>query len=914
MKALRRIWRRLAGSVTGHRREDELAAEFEAHIEMAIDDNLRRGMPPAEARRAALVEFGGVEASKESYRDQRGLPWIADLRRDFQYACRGMRRSPGFSAAVIACLALGIGANTAVFSVLNAVMLRSLPVREPEQLVLFRYESKNYPRAVLRRTSGMGKTSLPYYAFEPLRRRTQTLAGLIAFVPIGLSGDTLTVAADGRPTVAGGEMVSGNFFTVLGVPPMLGRLIVEDDLRADAPHVAVLSHRYWSREFGREPEAIGRMIALNGQRFTIVGVTPPEFFGVDPGFAPDIWVPLKEMAGVTPWGVGASSFRDRLWWWCMMMGRLKPGMTQQQAQAELDTLFRQSVTEGLSQMPGPEEMPRLVLDPAGHGLENLRRMFSKPLRVLIGAVLLVLLIACVNVATLLLARTNARRREMNVRLAIGASRARLVRQLLTESVLLAACGGIAGGVIAIWGSGALLRAMSGQIPAHGLDVRPDAAVLAFTAAVSLLTGILFGLAPALRGAFGAAGARLNDAAARTTPRQRLTKTLIAAQVALSTVLLFGAGLFVRTLQNLTSQDLGFHRENLLLFQIDARRVGYEPGRVLATYGRALEQIRNLPGVPSATLSRFAPLSGWANNTPMALDIGDPPVAADGHPDGVDWNVVGPDYFETMGIPLLLGHGIGRDDVAGGRRVAVISETLARERLAGGSVLGHRISFGRRYDPEDSFEIVGVARNTKWTRMREERPKAAYIPYSTETKRVGPMFVIARTPGDPMRMVPAVRDAMSRVDANLPLFSIKTQRGQIEEALTQERMLARFSSLLGALALLLVSVGLYGTLGYAVARRTGEIGVRVALGAGRRRVVWMILREGLVVVACGLAVGLPTALALGRVVGSLLFDVKSHDAVTAVATMAALTVIGIAAGTLPAWRASRIEPVEALRHE
>lgn len=918
MKALRRMWRRLAGSLAGQCREAELADEFEVHIEMAMEENLRRGMPPAEARRAALLAFGGVEAAKERFRDQRGLPWLETLKRDVRYAFRGMRRSPGFTAAAVICLALGIGANTAVFSVLNAVMIRSLPVQEPERLVLLSYESKSYPQAVLDRTSGMGNFSLPYFAYDTIRRRTQTLSGIFAFAQMGFSDDSLTVAVAGRPTVAEGEMVSGNYFSVLGVAPLLGRLVVEDDLKPGAPNVAVLSYRYWSREFGGEPFAIGRTIALNGQSFTIVGVTPPEFFGVNAAFAPDIWVPLRDMAALKPWGVRSSSrvsmFEDRRWWWCMMMGRLKSGVSERQALAELNILFQQIITEGLQRTPSPEDLPHLALSPAGRGLENLRKTFSKPLQVLTAAVFMLLLIACVNVATLLLARTNARQREMNIRLAIGASRGRLVRQLLTESVLLSACGGLLGIVIALWGSRALLRSISGQNPASALDVRPDLNVLAFTAVVSIMTGLLCGLAPVLRGMLAAVNPYLKESAASSTPRQTLNKALITAQVAFSVVLLFGAGLFVRTLHNLLGQDLGFNRENLLMFEIDPRRAGYEPGRVLSTYGLALEEIRGLPGVQSATVSRYALLSGWANNSPLSTDSANSPPPVPRRPNGIDWNVVGPDFFATMRIPVLLGRGISNVDVTGSRRVAVISKDLAHKYFESGNPLGHRLSFGTRYNPEESFEIVGVVEDTKWGRLREAGQPTAYVPYSVDPARVGPMYFVVRTFGEPLRMAPAMREAMFRIDPNLPIFNIKTQRGQIDESLTQERMLAEICTLFGVLALLLVAVGLYGTLAYAVTRRTSEIGIRVALGASRRQVLWMILRQGLVVIACGLAAGLPVALALSRVVASLLFDVKTYDTWTILVTLTLLTLVGTAAGALPASRASRIEPIQALHCE
>jgi predicted permease len=915
MKTLRRLWFRLAGSVTGaggnRRIAAEMAEEFEAHLRLLIEDNLRRGMSPEEARRSALVTFGGVALAMENYRAQQSLPWIETLRQDLRYALRGMRRSPGFTAVAVSCLALGIGANTAILSILNAVMIRMLPVSHPEQLVLLSYRSQSTSQLFRETGSGYGPTSLPYSAFTDIRAGAHTLAGIFAYVPLGFNAHSLMVNAGGQPVAAGGEMVSGNYFQVLGVAPT-GRAITDDDVKPDAPNVAVVSYAYSVRELGGN--ALGRRIALNGAPFTIVGVAPPEFFGVDPQLAPDFWVPLRDMAEIKPWGIqtgaDAKFFENRHWWWCMMLARLKPGVSMEQARAELDVLFGHSIAVGLSKLPPPAQTPHIALAPAGHGFEQLRQQFSRPLRVLMIAVGVVLLIACANVAALLLARGRARQKEIGVRLAMGATRGRLVRQFLTESILLGICGGAVGLLLANWGSRALLLMMAAADQAIGLDVRPDRMVLAATAAVSMLTGILFGLAPALRSSRLNLAGEIKQNAGSMTPRATLGKVLVAAQVALSVCLLFGAGLFVRTLMKLEDQDFGFNRDKLVLFELDPRASGYQNDRLVAVYRNLLEKIQAMPGVRSASVSAFALLSGWSNDSGITTD--GPPLPKGGGTQ-LYWNPVGPDFIETMQIPLLLGRGLGWQDMQE-RKVAVVNEAMVHRFFPGGSPLGHRFSFGQNFDAAQSYEIIGVVKNAKYGNVWGEPPRTAYIPYSASKSAVGRMTFEVRTKGEPLAMVPALRATVRGVATNLPLIGVKTQEQQIGNALRQETMFAKITSFFGLLALILVAVGLYGTLAYGVARRTSEIGIRIALGAARGKVLWMVLRESLAVVACGIAVGLPAAFALTRLMRSMLFGVKEFDAPAIAITVAILALAGVAAGLLPARRAARIDPIRALRYE
>jgi predicted permease len=914
MKALRRVWNRLAGSLAGGRREAELADEFESHIGMLTEENLRRGMSPAEARRAALLVFGGVEAAKESYRDQRGLPTLDSVRQDVRYALRGMRRNPVFTAVAVACLALGIGANTAIFSLINAVMIRSLPVHHPEQLVFFQYASEGDISAVQRMSSGYGQYSLPYATYEALRDHARTLAGVSVFVSLGVQDNGVTINMGGQSMAADGEMVTGSYFSELGISPIVGRTIVDDDLNPGSPDVAVISHRFWLRELGEERSAVGRSITVNGLPFMIIGVIPPGFAGLTHGTGPDIWVPLRNTPGLTPWGsqaaVSQSIFTDRRYWWCTIVGRRKPGVTQSQVLAEADFLFRQSITAGLNQIP--TNLPKLTASGASPGFDMLRKKFSAPLRILMGTAALVLLIACANVATLLVARAKARQKEIGVRLAIGASRARLIRQLLTESVLLSLCGGSLGLLCARWGGPALMFLIPGSQQAASLDVSPDATVLAFVAAVSVVTGILFGLAPALRAARVDLAPQLTEAAASTTPRPGMARMLVASQIALSVVLLFGAGLFVRTFRNLNGQELGFQRDNLLLFELDPERNGYTAARGIALHDRLLARIQELPGVRSGSFSQIALLSGWSNTSPSSTDSG--AALPPGQPNGVHWNRVGPRFFETLGIRVRIGHGIGWRDTDANHPVAVVNESWARAFYPNENPIGHHISGGNRFDPLKAYEIVGVAEDAKYDRMRDAPPRTVYISYGAPWDRPRRMCFVVRTVGDPLAMSASVREAVREIDPNLPLFNLKTQSRQIEEALGQDRMLAHISSFFGTLALLLVAVGLYGTLSYTVTQRTGEIGIRMALGARRAEVVWMILREALVIAILGLAVGLPVALAMARLVASSLFGIQTYDAATIAATVFILSAIAAVAGFLPANRASRIDPIRALRHE
>jgi len=896
------------------RREADLDRELRSHLELDAEEQRDVGLAPQEARYAAQRAFGNLTLTKEDTRAMWGWRSLEQVAQDLRYAGRVLRKNPAFSAVAISCLALGIGASTATFSVMNAVMIKSLPVKEPEQLVLLRWVARKYP-AQRRTGSGYGRTSLSPATFEHIRERSQTLADVFAFVPLGFNNQSVTVNIDGRPSLAAGEMVSGRYFSGLGVTPVLGRPISETDEKPGAPRVAVISYAYWSRQFGREASVIGRAVGLNGVPFTIAGVTPPEFFGVNAELAPDIWIPMREEPGLTPWGVqpdkGNSMFADARWWWIMIMGRLKPGITQDQARAEVDLLFQQSITAGWDAPKKPEELPHIEFVPASKGLHLLRERFSKPLLILMTAASLILLIGCANVATLLLARAAARQKEVSVRLATGASRSRVVRQLLTESVALAAIGGALGLLVAEWGSRVLLVLMSSPGQSIAVDVRPDRTVLAFSAGLSILTALLFGLAPACRATRVDLARGLKENASATSPRLGLGRVLVSVQVAISLPLLIGAGLFIRTLGNLLHQDLGFDSRNLLLFALDPPRSSYTYDRITAMYEQLLQKIQAILGVRSATASQMALLSGWSSNSGISTDG---PALQPGQSSNVYWNAVGPAFFETMGIPIVLGRGIDWRDIQGSRKILVANESMARHFFPGENPLGHHVSFGSGRDPKERYEIVGVAGNAKYDHLRDEPPRTVYGPYTAARASIRRMYFEARTAGDPSASIPAVRQVVRSIDPDLPLIDVKTQVQQIEAALAQERMFARLSGFFGGLALLLVSVGLYGTLSYAVTRRTNEIGIRMALGAQRPRVLWMMLRESLLLIAYGVAVGLPLAFATTRLLVSQLYGVKPNDGATLCVAVLVVATVGTAAGYLPARRASRVDPMVALRYE
>ena len=916
MRTVRRAWRRLVAMFTHRQQDARFDEELRTHLEMLVEEKIRQGLDPADARREARLEFGDVEAVSDSCRDERGYPFVESVVRDVRYAVRGLRRSPGFALAAISCLALGIGAATALFSVANAALLRRLPVVRPDELVLLRWVSENPKDLDLpRSSSGNGDVSLPYAALTAFRPGTRTLAGVVAYASLGFDRSSVTVAADHRTFVASGEMVSGNYFDVLGVGAEIGRPLTKGADSPAAPNEVVLSHAFWQREFGGEPSAIGASLTLNGEAFTVVGVAPPAFKGLDPDNAPDLWVPMRDYRGLRPWGQAPqkgqlSLFEDRGYFWCTMVGRLRPGATVQALASELNPVFTRTITEGLDPVPPASHLPRLAAEPVPHGLDRLQKRLEQPLQVVGAGVALLLLIACTNVATLLLARSESRQKEIGVRLSIGASRPRVIQQLLIEGLVLAAAGGTAGLLLAQWVAPVLLVLLARAETATALDAHVDGIVLAFSFAVSLLTGVVFGLAPALAATRLDVSSRLRQNSTTATSRRARGRALVALQVALSVMLLLGAGLFVRTLRNLSGQNLGFDSSNLLLFQVEPRRAGYEPAALPRVYREVLERVGRVPGVQSATFSGNALLTGWSSSSRATTENGGPGAPAN----RMHWNTVGPHYTETIGIPLVLGRQLTEHDVWDAQRVVVVNRSWASQFFPNSNPLGHRFSLGPTFDPAESYEIVGVVEDAKYDRLRRDTPPTVYMPLTTASYQPARIWIQLRTAGDPTTLIPAIREAVSRIDNRLPLINVRTQREQMDRALVEERMFASVSSAFSALALVLVAAGLFGTLAYTVSRRTSEIGIRMALGAGAGDVSFMVLREAATIVGLGVILGLPPALLLARFVRSLLFGVTPFDALTVAGAVGVIAAIGLVASLPPSWRAARINPTTALRAE
>jgi predicted permease len=770
--------------ITVRQQEARFDEELRTHLEMLVAEKIREGLDPAEARRAARLEFGDIEAVSDNCRDERGFPFVESIVRDVRYAVRGLRSSPGFALAAISCLALGIGAATALFTVANAALLRRLPVADPDELVVLRWAGDNPKDLELpRSSSGNGDISLPYAAATSFGPGTRTLAGAVGYASLGFDRSSVTVSTPERSFVASGEMVTGNYFSVLGVGAAVGRPLVHGDDRAAAQNVVVLSHAFWEREFGGEASVIGKPVTLNGEAFTVVGVVPATFKGLDPDSVPDLWVPMREYRGLRPWGLAPqkgeiSLFEDRGYFWCTVVGRLRPGLTAEAAVSELNPAFSRLITEGLDPVPPANHLPRLIAEPVPHGLDRLQKRLTKPLRIVGAGVALLLLIACTNVATLLLARSEVRQKEIGVRLSIGASRGRVIQQLLIEGLVLAGAGGAAGLLLAQWAGPVLLVLLSRAETASALEARVDGTVLGFSVAISLLTGVIFGLAPALAATRLDVVSRLRQHSKTATFRRARGRTLVALQVALSVMLLLGAGLFVRTLRNLSGQDLGFDSGNLLLFQVDALRAGYESAALPRVYREVLERVGQVPGVQSATFSGNALLTGWSSSSRATADTGGPAAPAN----RVYWNTVGPRYTETLGISLLLGRGLTEQDVWGSRRVVVVNRTWASRFFPGTSPIGRRFSLGPQYDGALSYEVVGVVEDAKYDRLRLETPATVYMPLTAASYQPPRIWIQLRTTTDPRGLVPAIREAVNGVDHRLPLINVRTQREQVDRAL------------------------------------------------------------------------------------------------------------------------------------
>ena len=823
---------------------------------------------------------------------------------DLRYALRTFRKNPLFTAVALISLTLGIGANTAIFTLLDQVLLRMLPVREPERLVLLDAPGPN-------RGSFHDDNAFSYPMYVDFRDRNQVFSGMLARY-----GFEPSLTWQGQSDRVNGELVSGNYFHVLGVPGYLGRLITADDDRARGAHpVVVLTHGFWQRRFGGDRAAVGRKVLLNGHPFEVIGVAPPGFNGVELSRPRDLFVPMAMKAQMTPtW----NEMDNRRVMWLNVYARLKPGVTVEQAAAGMQVLLQQNLRLELEQMSDVSEYftkrfldKKLVLVPGYQGRSDLRRRFRTPLIVLMAMVGLVLLIACANVANLLTARAAARHKEVAVRLALGASKWQLARQYLVESLALAGGGGVLGLILAVWLGDLLVSFLPFEGAARLFSTSPDLRVLAFTFAISLLAGLVFGMAPAFQATRWRVAGTLKEEGASVSSaigQVRFRKTLVTAQIALSLLLLIGAGLFARSLYNLRTLHPGLETERLLTFSLNAPLAGYSPQRTLAAYEQVQSRLARLPGVTGVTLASTAIL---ANDLSMSTVRIEGYHSKEGEDMNPDVNQVGPDFIKTMGIQIVEGRDFTLADRLGAPKVAVINETMARKYFGGQSPLGRHIGFGSRRPV--NIRIVGVVKDGKVRNLRDSPPRTVYVPYFQEENPSSTNFYV-RTSVDPMNVASAIRREITTMDANLPIAGLRTMERQLDELLFIERLVALLSSFFGLLATLLAAVGLYGVMAFTVARRTREIGIRMALGAARRRVMAMVMAEVALLAGIGVLIGLPGSLALGKYVRTQLFGIEPNDPATIAIATATLVLIALFAGYLPARRATRIDPAVALRYE
>ena len=879
----------------------EMAEEMRHHVELQKELNLKAGLDPAEALYAALRQFGNVASIQERAREARAWVWLELAARDIGYAARQLRRAPGFAAVAILSVALGVGATTALFSVVNEVLLKPLPLPEAQRLVRFEWRgvikgiAGNFSGEIASESDGsLWGSTFTYLMYQRFRASNETLKMLFAYQVIG--GNTVVI--DGEAEALGEiEYVSGEYFTGLGVSPWRGRFVEEADDRAGASPVGVISHAYWQRRFGGDPAAVGKTILVNQQPVTIVGVTPPDFRGAKSfGPARSVFLPL---ARITTGNTDVAANPGHYWRFCVI-GRLKPGVSVAQARANFEKVFRDSVLERL-EPDLPVNPPSLDLETGSNGSGLERRESAPQLMILAGLVGLVLLMACSNVANLLLARGAARRRELAVRLALGAGRGRLVRQLLAESVLLAGGGALLGMIFALWG-GDLLAAMLDI--GHVDRVEPDWRVFGFALAVSLAASVLFGLAPALRATRVDLNAEFQGGS-RTIgvrPALRLARWLVVVQVALSSVVLVGAGLFLSTLRNLRAADLGFARDHLLLFNLAADNAGYKESAPL--FERIAGGIRRLPGVRTATFSWLAVAGGQSYFYSFTIAgqptvVGRPPVAA--------INEVAPSFFESYQLRPLLGRVVEAKDDAGAPGVVVVNRTLAGKYFPGVDPIGHHITFDQR-----QLEIVGVVRDIRYAKVNEAVPATIYVPFAQRPS--GSATFAVRTIGRPEAVAAAIRREVRRIDPYLPVLDLRTQDEQVERLFGEQRMFARLTAMFGGISVVLVCVGLYGLMSYAVQRRRSEIGLRMALGALPGWVLRMILGESLRLMFAGVGLGIAGAFGATRFIASLLYGVSPGDPLIYGAVTVFLLGVAVLACWLPARQAAKVDPMEALRAE
>jgi putative ABC transport system permease protein len=893
------LWRRLEYLFRRKRLEADLAEEMRTHLDLRAAERAGAEVPPDEAQAQARRRFGNVTQLQEAGRETWGWAWFDSLVQDVRYGLRTLASHPGFTLTAVLSLALGIGANTAIFTILNAVMLRSLPVEDPQRLAEVRSDKNSYFTNPI---------------WEHIRDHQQMFSGMLAY-----SDNRFDLAEGGESRFAQGVWVSGDYFNVLGVPALRGRVFTQEDDRhggGKSGPVAVISYSFWQGHFGGDPSVIGRTIKLDRHPFEIVGVTPPWFTGlnVDRGF--EVAVPI----GCEPiLNTDRSALDQRSWWWLRIMGRLGPGTSIQQADAGMKTLAPELNRATLPPAWEPRDQKEYLarsfeLRPAATGFSDTGSRYRDALFTLMAVVGLVLLIACANIANLLLARASARQREISIRLAIGAGRGRVIRQLLTESLLLSLLGAAGGLLLARWGSTLLVTLLSTSRDPLELDLAPDGHVLAFTIGVAVVTGVLFGLAPAFRATSISPNQVLKEHARGSITggsRFRLGQALVAGQVALSLLLLVGAGLFLGTMRNLLNVPAGFDRHNVLLVRAaTVQKVPKEQRNEL--YRALLERLRSVPGVISASNSQMTPISGMVWNEFIYPEG----FQAKSREDGLTYfNRVSPGYFRTLGTPLLAGRDFEERDTLSSPKVMILNETAARRYFGGASPVGKTAGMNVEGKPgvKATYEIIGVVGDAKYVQLHEETLPTGFVPMAQDPDPWPEATFEVRSSGNVEALTPSIRSAVAEVNPGISLV-FSNFNTQVNDSLTEKRTVALLSSFFGALALLLAMIGLYGVTSYAVLRRQSEIGIRMALGASQRTVVWLVLRHVVTTLAIGTLVGIAAAIAAGRLVASLLFGVKPADPATIAAAALILAASTALAAYLPARRASLLDPTTALRDE
>jgi predicted permease len=906
---------KLRGLFGRRRTSHELEDEIQQHIQMLTDRFILQGMASNDARAAAQRQFGNATLLREHYNEKGSFPIVFMLWRDLHFGLRQLQRNQLLAFVAITSLALGIGANTAIFTAAKRVLFDTLPVANPDQLRLLTWVSGQeqpvpavWGDVVPNTSGGLTGNGFSYPVLEAMRNRTDAVQALIAF-----KDAPMAVTIDGHSEMINGELISGNGFQALGVQAELGRtLIAADDLAPGNAPVALISDGYWTQRFARSPLVLGKAISLNGVPVTITGVIRGRFAGLQMASSDQIFVPLTMQPLILPRAQNGSVslLNNPQSWWVQILVRLRPQVSDGRAQAEFDTTLRQTALPVLKQT-GDLDRFHLRLEPGDRGLDDLRGAYAQQSYVLLGLAGLVLLLACLNLANLLLARSATRQRELSTRLALGASRGSIMRQMLTESVLLSAFGGAAGLLLGYLGRNVIPSLLENSSGPEPVQVAFDWRVLLFTLGISFATGILFGLAPAWHATRAAGHAGLRVSGGTTAHRHRLwfDKSLVIGQIALSTILLMGAGLFVHTLLNLNRISLGFETDHILLFHLRLPRARYTDAQMTSFFKQLEEKFAALPGVRSLSVSNIGIIGDGGSGASLHV-LGRP---QEKDPTYVQTNAVGADFFETLGIPILQGRALNRHDTSTSPKVAVVNRALAQQFFPNENPIGKTFET----DPEDvegPIQIVGIAANTRYAELREATPPTFYVPYFQEVNGPSRMMVEIRTVGDPSTVLLEVRGALESLDRDLPMVDVRTMKEQVRSTMSDERALAQLAGGFSVLALVLASIGIYGIMAYAVNTRTAEIGLRIALGARTGQVLSRVLREAFWLTIAGIVFGSIAALWLTRFIRVMLYGLGNSDALTVGGTALVLISVSFVAAFAPARRASRIDPIRALRHD